>query len=426
MKRILVFSKEPSVSADVESMLKGSFGVKAVADLNGAVEQLKRAQPDITLIDGECEGINGLESFRTLKSVFPRIKPVMISKKGSIDEAVAAAKSGVLDIISKPLQKEVLLASLEKIVSRTDLRGRVPSPPECGEWLKGTSRQLAELFLKAEEASQSEQDIVLSGGPGVPKASFARMIHDNSQNKRKKFVELKMSSFEKEASESMFWTAINELLADHPVDTRSEKEASGTVYLDGFDSLPAHFIRSITDFLADRRQGKSDRTIKIILGLGGIKEVAGNLLRIDLPGLEERREDIPDIASALIDRFNVKYGKGVKGISFKALEILLDHSWPGNYDELEAVLEGAVLRSGQEMIDLKDLPADASMAVSSGIKKALAREDRDLAEARTCFQKYLIETVLACAAFDRDAASRILDIPKTGLAESIKKLGIAC
>lgn len=432
MNKILFFSKDQQTSALAESILKDGFSVRSVSDLNEALEHMKKKLSDLIIIDGDCDGINGLESFRTLKSVLPRIKAVLIAKKGNINEAVSAAKSGVIDLLSKPLQKETLIVSIEKILSKADIQGKLVVPSAGKEWLSGLSASVQDLFIRMEEASGSDRDLMVSGKSGVPRAFVARIVHDNSSNRKRKFVEMNMASFEKEASEAMFWTAINELLAEHPHDARSEREASGTIYLEAFDTLPLHFMESVLEYIVNKRSAKSDRDTKIILGVsdgafsvkGGKDGLLSDFLRLDVPALEERREDIPDIANALIGRFCEKYSKEIKGISLEVLELVMDHSWPGNYDELSSFIESSVLRAKGTVIELADIPADASMVLSTSIKRAMMKNQWDLSSSKDHFQKKLIEIVLESSGRDLGKCAKLLDIPRTALLESIKRLGI--
>ncbi|MCX5749955.1 MAG: response regulator [Candidatus Saganbacteria bacterium] len=432
MNKILIFSKDPSVCPGIENMLSGSYNVHSVSDLNEALEHMRNKHSDIIVIDGDCEGINGLEAFKTIKSVVPHLKAVMISKKGNINEAVAAAKKGVLELIPKPLSKESLEGSIEKIISRSQYPGRMVIPDDTVPWLEGTSAVVQEMFVKIEEAALSEQDVMLIGTIGASKKMVGRLIHDNSPNRKKKFIELNLTAFEKESSESMFWTAVNELLADHSSDTRSEKEASGTIFLDGFDLLPVHFEQSILEFLKNRSAAKIDKSIKIILGTAGDIAVSmegkGKLIedfiKIRIPEIEERKEDIPAMLKAYTDKFCARHDKNIKGFSSDALQLMMDYSWPGNCDELSSVAEAAVLRAKGDYIDISDLPVDSSMILGASLKKAMVKGDWDLSSSKDIFHKRLINTVLKSSGNDTDAASRILDVPKTTILDSVKKLGI--
>lgn len=432
MRKILIYSADPASCDVIEEALKETSLVRKTADLTKVLEHLKQKPTDIVIIDNDNESLSGIEAFKAIKGVSARARAIMISKAGDISTAVAASKIGVFDFLSKPVVPEKIKEAVEKLAAEENLRGPIVKPSDKREWLEGYSNPLREMLLRMEDVCTRDQDILLVGGYGVPKIHVAHLIHDNSLNRRRKFVQLHLSSFEKESSEQMFWTAIQELLADLPLDLRSHDDSVGTLYLESFDILPSHFQRSILKYLKNRPSEKLDKTIRIVLGVNDAvsiskydeDEVLAGFFRVDIPSLVDRKEDIPLIIDAFIKNYSATYGKDIKSVSLEVLDFLVLYDWPGNYEELYCVLDSAILKCNTETLVLQDFSLDLRMLTSATLKSILQKGNWSLASAQEVFQKKLFDFVIRYSSGDLEKAAKFLDMPKTVLSEKAESLGI--
>ncbi len=431
MKRILSFSSDPLFNSAIEEQLKDTHYVQSASDLHFTIEILNKDFFDAIIVDSDSQPLDGIDVFKTIKRTFPRVRAILFSNKGDISEAVTATKLGVMDFLPKPVTREKLLQSIEKISQPEYLSGVILRPHDNSEWLEGISTKVQELFSSIEESSYSSKDVLLVGPAGIPKRTLAQMIHNNSLNRKRRFVELSLSSFEKESSEIMFWTTIKELLSENPTDTRFDSQSCGTIFLDDFDLLPAHFQFSILEYLKSRGT-QTDRTARIMLGVNNgatiskydSEGIIHSFIKIDIVPLCERREDIPAIVNSYINNLSRKYNKAIKGVSSDAMNFFMVYDWPGDYLELEAILSSAVLKADSDFLQLSDFSIDFKMIIDVTLKKVLLKGDWKLTSAQEAFMKRVLDIVIKFSKGDVETASTLLDLPKTVIEEKIKHYGI--
>ncbi len=431
MKKALLLSSDQALSAAISSGLSGVMSLDTDRDILSVADKMSRKSFDVLVIDSEGTENGGIEAYKTIKNSAPRVKAVMLSKKGEVSEAVEATKLGVNDFLPKPLDPAKLLSSLQKVLREEFYPGGLLRPAEGGEWLEGLSPRLQDLTRNIEEVSRSDNDLIIVGSYGMPKRYLAEMVHMNGHNRDKKFVELKLSIFEKESSESMFWTALKELLSEQPHQTKKDEQC-GTLFLDDFDALPAHFEHSILDFLAKRSAQGIDKTVRVVLAVNNDalleryadKGTADKFLKLFIPKLKDRKEDIPSIADSMLRYSCDKFGKDIKGISSDVIAFFMMHDWPGDYIEMARLIDAAVLNARAQYASMKDFPVGREMFISSALKAILARGDWTLSTAVDSFERQLLNMLLEISGGSVDDVSRLIDMPKTSLEEMMHKLGI--
>ncbi len=427
MKKVILLSNDEALCQTLKEQLADRFSISCETDIKQVSAELHATPAAVLIIDNDMDNFDALASFKAIRSELPKIRAIMLSKKEDVSVAVAATKLGVFDFLPKPVQKDKVLQSLEKAFSFDNVLRGLFRIDEGGEWLEGSGEKIGNLLLAMENAAVSDKDIIITGAIGVPKAMAARIIHETGLSRKRKIVELKLSSFEKDASEAMFWTAVQELLSDQPLQVDAETESCGTLYLENFDALPLHFQHSILAYLKDRSKAKIDRSVRIIIGVSDnyifpkteMSKALDNLIKIDIPSVRERKEDVVELADAYCKKMSERYGKDILGVHFDALEILAAYDWPGNYDQFKNAIELAVLRAQTQYITLADMPVDISMMLDSSAKRILSKDNRSYASALNSFRKFLFVGVLKISAGDKDAAAKFLDVPKTLFNEAL-------
>lgn len=434
MKKLLLISNDEQLCNDIRGFLGTNDVLTCVSGTDDAVINLRDKASDLVIIDNDFLPSGGIEAFKAIKNRVPRLRAMMISKAGKISLAVEISKLGALSFLSKPLNKEKFIDSLEKICEDRSLPFlKVMSGKGC-EWLEGQSSCINDFISRAEEAVRSEENIMLTGGFGAPLEYSARLIHDNSSNSNRRFVKLELSSFEKESLESMFWTTMREIMS-HDVTSGAiaREEKCGTLYLEGFDILPEHFQKSILEYFGKSLDDKSDKDIRVIIGANKnfsfAKKYADDrpagFLRLDVPDLKERKEDVGFIVNAYIRSFCQKYNKNINGMDPKIFDIFALHDWPGNYDELRCLIDCAVLKCRDGMITINDLQMDFEMILKTSIKASMKMGDWTLSGAYKNFRKNVIKVILSYCGDDANKAAKFLDLPKTAFVEELEDLEIS-
>ncbi len=412
MRKVLIFSEDKDLCDSLESYLKETCLVRCMTELEKVIDHLRQKSSDILVIDNDSDNFKGIESYKTIRSVVPRVKTIMLSRSPDVSFAVNASKLGVLDYLNKPLPPERVLESINKILGLQEDLGAVAVPEGAGIWWQGTSLCIRDFLDRIKESGGSDKNILLVLESGMSGEQITRVIHENSLNKKRKFVSFDLASFEKESSEAMFWNSIKQLLADNPDGFSSSSDYSGTIYLNGFDVLPAHFKTSILNFLNNKRGEKIDSTIRIVLG-AGTKQGMDGFIELAVPPLRDRKEDIPILVKSLVEMFASKYGKTVKGADFDVFDILLSYDWPGNYEELSLVIESSVLKCQNGIVSLCDVPVDFKMVLAHSLRKAIGSSDLSLTSSQSEFKKTLVETLSAYSSGNIDPVAKLLDVPKT-------------
>ena len=434
MNKILLIEDDPRVSSLVKETLP-DYEVLESRTLDEAKAILGKASFDLFILDSDLRGQDTLSIFRTLRSSYPDLPSIVISSLGEVALAVSAAKLGAFDFLRKPLEIEKLKEAVKNaMLAPKESPSFTTENLEDFEWALGDSKVLLQFIFNLEEAAGAGRDILIIGEDGIPKEAIALAIHENSKLKRRKFSSLSLSSFKKDASESHFWIALQEFLQEGRGE-RMESDLYGTIDLKEFEGLSDHFKESILRYLKERKDekfvGKVDRSIRVtvevndLLGMAGLegKGLLSNFMRIEVPKLRERKEDIPIIVAAYINKFSDQLGKNVRNISTEALEFMMKYDWPGNYNELKNVILVAALNTANESIGARDLPISFKMLLSGPLKK-VARGSLRLDSLRSQFEKELYQKVLEKTSFDEGEGALLLNIPKSVFSSRLKKLGL--
>jgi DNA-binding NtrC family response regulator len=415
-KTILIITDNHKTEASVREVLGKRYDFEVARDSRQAAAQLAKRSPDLIIIDFDLKGEDGLRLFRNLGT---SVKTIMLSASGSIPLAVSAAKLGVEEFLRKPMNAEQLRASVEKNISREPLK---LCWKEGLEWLRGGSPSLQKMLGSIQDILGENRDVILVGEQGIPKDRVAEFIHSNSPRRAKRFVKVDVASFRRESFETHFWAAVQEIMSLPGVDSvQSEEDRCGTLYLENVENLDDHFKLSILDFFKERK-GKIDKGISAIIGVCNKSAIQENgYVLIEIPPLRERKEDIPYLLELYLKRSSIKYGKEVKFVPTEILDFLVTYDFPGNYQELERLVEGAVLAAASDKLELENFPFDFRGLLQTSLRKAL-RENLTLEEAKRRFEKGLFHMLLKKSGGESSRVARFLDIPKTVLAERLEDL----
>ncbi|MFH1826194.1 MAG: sigma 54-interacting transcriptional regulator, partial [bacterium] len=326
------------------------------------------------------------------------------------------AKLGVVDFLRKPL----VAAELKKSISE-NIRGEKQQLAwSSGQrWLLGEGPRIKKLLAGVELALAQNKDVVICAAKGIERTSLAELIHNNSP-KKGKLVVIDLNQFRQETLETHFWATVRKLISLPDANSpQGLAERCQTLLLDNLDSLEEHFRLSLLKYF----QQNKNRTLRIILGFAGHNSPEGleNSIRLEIPSLSDRQEDLPGLLADSLSFYAQKYNKKINSISAEALQVLGAYDWPGNYLELAKLIEGGVLNAAAAELSLADLPLGLPELIRILGRHAWL-ENLPLKDAQREFEKTLYQLLLAKTNNDLARAARFLDVPKTFLVERIENL----
>ncbi len=338
---------------------------------------------DIAVIDFKLEMETGTEVIEQLLEKNPLITPLVVTAFGNIEHAVDAIKKGAYDYIVKPLDFKKFLLVIERALERQRLKKEITrlknsledkfSPKNFIHFSPG----IQEVTALIGRASQSTATVLLTGETGTGKDLVARIIHFASKRKDGPFLSVNIPSLPESLVESELFGAEKGAFtgAGERRIGKFEAAAGGTLYLDEIGDLASHLQVKLLRFLQEKeffRLGSSkpiqadvrivaatNRDLEKMIQDGSFRSdlfYRLNVIRIHVPPLRERREDIPPLVDHIVTKIAKRENKIIDGISAEAMNRLLHYSYPGNIRELENTIERAIVMSDGGTLSTRDLP----------------------------------------------------------------------
>jgi two-component system response regulator AtoC len=459
--RILVVDDEASLRDALGRILTAEgYEVRQAGDGKEALGILGDSPFDFVLCDLRMPVMGGLELLREITARGIPGTVIMMSAFGTVETAVEAMKLGAYDYVSKPFMSDEILLTLRKAAERERLRTenaflrseieRAARPEE----ILYASRPMEEVVRTADKVKDYDATVLVTGESGTGKELVARLLHFGGRRKGEPFVALNCGAIPETLLESELFGhrrgAFTEAKSDRP--GLIEEAAGGTLFLDEIGEFPLPLQTKLLRFLQDgeiRRLGDTEtRKVNVRLVAATARdlerEVAGgrfredlfyrlNVIRIHVPPLRERRDDIPLLASHFLSHYCGKYGKREMLLSADALEALSGHEWRGNVRELRNVMERcALLASGAELSRAGLLAVWKGGGASGGrpsgpaleIRVPVSPERPDLKAAVRELERQLIRIALERTGGSRPKAAELLGISHPTLLYKAKEFGI--
>ena len=420
-KKILLITEDQKTAAAVRDAL-ADYQVEVAAGVDQAFTLLRSLPADLTIVDHDLKGVDGLQLCRQIKLAAPAQPLIMLSAGNDIPLAVAAAKIGVGDFFRKPPEAKALQSAVGKNLTLTD---RPLLPPGAIDWLQSEGQPLRGLFQQIKEALLQPRNLIIHGEIGINKQELAAYIHEQGAKSRRQFLALDLASFRREDQEASFWAGVQELLAlPRAGAAQTEEDRCGTLYLGGIETLAENFRLSVLEFFQTRK-ANLDQEIMVIIGLvlPSTGQLPAGYTQLIVPPLRERKEDLNRLLLAALREQAARFNKPLKGFSAAALDFLTLYDYPGNYRELECIVESAVAAVDGDLIGLKELPLDEQWAKTAAAARSRLSGRTKPAEVKLTEEKILYQALLAKFNNDLPAIARWLDIPRTTLAARLEELG---
>jgi two-component system response regulator PilR (NtrC family) len=443
--QVLVVDDEPDIRELLElTLAKMGLGVDAVGSIAEAKERLKSGRYELCLTDMRLGDGEGLDLVRHIAALAADLPVAVITAYGSAENAVAALKAGAFDYVSKPVGLEQLRALVKSALSLPD------RAETSGRQLLGNSAPLVQARELIGKLARTQAPVYISGESGSGKELAARLIHENGARRDKPFVPVNCGAIPETLVESELFGYRKGAFTGATEDRDGFFQAAhgGTLFLDEVADLPLHTQVLLLRAIQERRARKVGSTqeepvdARIICAtnqsLAGMVEAGRfrrdlyyrlNVVDLTMPPLRECREDIPLIASHILQRLALQNGVPAPRLSAPALEELMAYDFPGNVRELENILERALALSSAEELGPDDLalhrisPEEEEESAPSEAQPAKPL-DAPLPVYLDRLEREAILQALDKTGFNRTAAARILGITFRQLRYRMQRLSI--
>ena len=402
-----------------------------------APRQLESGQFDVVVTDLKMPKCDGIELLKRIKQgPLAEMEVIMMTAYGSIPVAVEAVKLGAVDFLTKPFRNKDLFPLLARIErSKQSATERLqPSGADVEGAIVGQSAAMDQVKRMVEICARTDANVLLSGETGVGKDLISRIIHRNSYRRDRAYVKVGCTLFPPQLIESELYGHEKGSFtgADQRRDGRFHLAEGGTLYLDDVDDIllgqQPKLLRAIDEKVFERVGGTTLVTadVRIIastkrnllekISEGTFREdlyYRLDVLRVNIPPLRQRREDLPELAEHMLTR--IGGGDRPCHIDPQALEVLKRHHWPGNVRELENTLERAYL------VGTGQITAELLTAEMSGIagQKDASPEGFQAAMERT--ERELLENALKASGGNKSAAAAALGMKSSTFRDKLAK-----
>jgi two-component system, NtrC family, response regulator GlrR len=389
------------------------YAVAVAASGDEALEQIERARPHLMVADLRMPGMDGMELLSRAQARQPGLPVVMISAHGDIPDAVRATHAGAVDFLTKPVEREQLLRCIR---SHAEFGAAVDGA--AGHGMVTRSPLMQALLADAQRVARSEAAVLISGASGTGKELLARAIHQASGRAGRPFVAINCAAVPAELLESELFGhrrgAFTGANADHPGLFRAAE--GGSVFLDEIGDMPAELQVKLLRVLQERevRPVGETRTVPVDVRVlsathrdlaariaeGSFREdlyYRLNVVGLALPGLEQRREDIPLLVALRLSQLHAA-GAPRRVYSAEAMEVLAAAAWPGNVRQLFNVVEQTVALAASRVIG------------AAPVRRALGEQTAALPsydDARSQFTRNYLRQLLELAGGNISRAARL-------------------
>ncbi|HEX9879238.1 MAG TPA: sigma-54 dependent transcriptional regulator [Candidatus Binatia bacterium] len=446
--RILVVDDDREMCRLLSDLLtEEGYDVETVQDGATAMERYKQDPFDVVMTDLMMPGMKGNELVQRIKGIDADALILVVTAFGSIESAVETMQHGAFAYVTKPFRIEEILLNIDRALEQEGLKKelkRLRREVEGHYRLKnvvGKSEKMQRICETVAQVCDMTANVLITGESGTGKEVFARALHYNSIRSRKPFIPLNCAAVPETLLESELFGYLRGAFTDAKRDRRGlfREAHGGTLFLDEISevalNLQAKLLRVIEDKevrpLGGNRGEKVDvrivaatnQNLEEQVSLGKFRQdlfYRLNVIRLHLPPLRERREDIPLLVDHFIRKHTDKTPRKVTGITEGALASLTNYYWPGNVRELEFTVERAVLLGKGEKIDIADLPPEflASNHREVSIEEALASRYtlREL-------EREYIKRVMQLTKGNKTEAAGILGVDRTTLYRKLEDEG---
>jgi len=451
MGRILVADDHDSLRRGiVRALTDAGHEVEEAPNGTAALEKLHEGPFDVVLTDLKMGGSDGMDVLRTAKTLNASTAVILMTAFGSITTAVEAMKHGAFDYVQKPFEIEEMEVKIEKAIEHRRLRHEIDYLRHTQqdiydfEKIVGASGALQQVLAIVRKVAKSNSTVLIRGETGTGKELIAGAIHHNSLRAARNFVKVNCAALQENLLESELFGHEKGAFtsADKQRIGRFEQADGGTLFLDEIGDMSANtqakILRVLQEHEFERLGGTrtlrvdvrvitaTNRNLPAMVAAGQFREdlfYRLNVVTIDMPGLRDRKDDIPALANFFIKRFAGELKKKLDGLEPDAQKLLMRYNWPGNIRELENAIERAVLLTEGRQISMADLRLGELTTTPAGDASPVVRIPPTGIALEEIERQALVEALKMSNWVQKDAAELLAISPRV-MNYKIKTLGI--
>jgi two-component system response regulator HydG len=447
--KILVVDDDADACELLEAALgERGYKVKTDTDAQRAVDLFQREEFDLVVTDLNLGQSSGLDVCRQVNEAHPGIPVIVVTAYGDISAAVGALRAGAYDFITKPIELEQLVHSLERAITHhrlneevRRLRAEVKSARGTGE-LVGQSRPMKGVYDLIQRVCNTDTSVIITGESGTGKELVARALHSESNRSSGPFLAINCAAVPAQLLESELFGHVKGAFTDAKAARRGlfQEATGGTLFLDEVGEMSLEMQAKLLRVLQERKVrpvganveesfdtrvvSATNRDLELEVEEGRFREdlyYRLNVVQIHVPPLRARGNDILLLAQHFVDRVASRTGKAVQGISSDAAKKLLAYDWPGNVRQLENWMERAVALTTFEQITVSDLPDKVQhfRPAESPVGELDAEHMLTLQEVENRY----IEQVLRATGGNKAQAARVLGMDRRTLYRKLEREG---
>ena len=440
---IYIVDDEKIIREGLTMALEENYNIKSFINAESALKALQTDLPDLVLLDIGLPGMSGIDAINKIKKLYPEILIIMISAYEDINTVISAMKLGAYDYIVKPIQMDGLEVTICNALETIRLRKEVQSLQK--KYLKenlpcfiGESDTIQNMMDFLDKVAKSPSTpILITGETGTGKELIASSIHHRSPNYKGNFITVNCAAIPKDLIESEIFGYVKGAFSGADISGKKglvEDASNGTLFFDELGDLSLEAQAKLLRFLENGEFYKVGSTQKQKVQARVVSATNKNLeklienglfrkdlyfrlgvIKIEVPSLNERRNDIILLADSFLNEFSQKFNKTFTGLSSQAKTSLMNHNWTGNVRELKNLIErGVLIGEGPELmpVDMGFDENNQTVEQKSGniVFSPITSEGIDLTLIQRDLEKFYIDGAFQIAKGNESKAAKLLNI----------------
>jgi two-component system, NtrC family, nitrogen regulation response regulator GlnG len=444
-----------------KALTREGIAHRTFAAAQEALDRLPGETPQVVVSDIRMPGLSGLEFTRELRARLPGTPVIIMTAYSDLESAVAAFQGGAFEYLPKPFDVDYAVALVRRAIEESRRTAEEPTREEAAPEILGQAPAMQEVFRAIGRLAQSQATVLITGESGTGKELVARALHRHSPRAAKAFIAINTAAIPKDLLESELFGHERGAFtgAQSMRRGRFEQAEGGTLFLDEIGDMPPELQTRLLRVLSDghfyRVGGHTPLAANVRVIAATHQDLEArvrerlfrddlyhrlNVIRLRLPALRERREDIPPLARQFLARSARDLGVEGKRLSDAALQFLASLDWPGNVRQLENMCHWLTVMAPGQVVDLDDLPpevrgdvaalaaageGDWRRALEREVAGRLARGESGIADPLTReFETVLIARALQHTGGRRIEAATLLGIGRNTLTRKVQDLKI--
>lgn len=445
--KILAVDDDPSILNLLKTILSKDYTILTSSNCEEARRISHEEDFQLVLLDLNLPDGDGLEMLRFFKEINSDIEVIMITLQQDVRKAVEAIRLGAYEYIDKNFEPEAITQLVYNALTKYLRQKKILSLQSEIEhmmtenFVLGQSPKMQKIYHMVEKTAQVPANVLITGESGTGKEIIARRIHMLSENRDAPFVAVNVASIPTELVEStLFGHEKGSFTSAHRLHYgKFELADTGTLFLDEIGDLrfdlQSKLLRALQDHVIERVGGNKSIPVNVRIIAATNADLEGkikegkfredlyyrlNVVRLHLPPLRERLEDIPEFVRYFIRKYNHKFQRNVQDISELVLSVLTNYSWPGNIRELENLVERLIALAEKPVITEGDIPVEYLVSDFESLRKRSPDGDV-LVQATEAFERNFILKVLEKEKWNQTKTAARLGIHRKTLEYKIKK-----